>query len=82
MSDTFEGRVIRKRMSPGSKSDRVAVVLETGNELLVLRRFGGNAFGDPELDRLVGHRIRGRGKRTGYTLILKSWKDLGEAAAG
>ena len=78
MSDTFEGHVIVKRMSPGSKSDRDAVVLDTGGEQLVLRRFGGNAFGDPELDKLVGHRIRGVGKRTGYTLILKSWQDLGK----
>ena len=44
----------------------------------VLRREGGNAFQDPALDGLVGHRIRGTGEKTGYTLILRDWEDLGE----
>ena len=30
------------------------------------------------LDGLVGHRIRGTGEKTGYTLILRDWEDLGE----
>jgi hypothetical protein len=42
----------------------------------VLRREGGNAFSDPQLDELVGHRIRGVGRRTGYTLILKDWENM------
>lgn len=76
MSDCFEGRVAKKRVAPGSKSDHEAVVLETGDGSLVLRRQGGNAFRDPVLDDLVGHRIRGTGRRSGSTLILTDWEDL------
>jgi hypothetical protein len=76
MSDSFEGRVVKKRVAPGSKSDHQAVVLETEGDALVLRRQGGNAFRDPVLDDLVGHRIRGTGRRSGSTLILTEWEDL------
>jgi hypothetical protein len=67
---------VRKRFGAGSKSDREAVVLQTDEAELVLRREGGNAFSDPQLDELVGHRIRGVGRRTGYTLILKDWENM------
>jgi hypothetical protein len=73
---SFEGRVVRRRRSPGSKSDRDAVVLETGAEDLILRRLGGNAFSDPILDALVGRRIRGNGQRTGVTFIMTDWTDI------
>lgn len=52
------------------------MVLETGGDELVLRRQGGNAFQDPVLDALVGHRIRATGRRSGSTLILTDWEDL------
>lgn len=45
----------------------------------MLRREGGNAFSDPALDELIGHRIRGVGRRTGYTFILKEWEDVAPA---
>jgi len=76
MSDSYEGQVVRKRHAAGSKSDRDAVMLDVGDEELVLRRFGGNAFSDDVLDKLVGHRIRGMGQRVGCTLILRDWIEL------
>ena len=74
--DAFEGRVVRRRVSRGSKSDREAVVLDTGDGAYVLRRFGGNAFSDPVLDELVGRRIRGTGQLAGQTLLLHDWVEL------
>jgi len=79
MNDSFEGHVVKKRVSSGSKSEHEAVMLDTGDEQLVLRRHGGNAFNDDVLDDLVGHRIRGTGQRVGYTLILRDWVDLDPA---
>lgn len=76
MKDSFEGHVVRKRVAAGSKSDHDAVMLDTGDEQLILRRHGGNAFSDDVLDDLVGHRIRGTGQRVGSTLILSKWVDL------
>lgn len=71
----ISGNVIRKEVAAGSKSEREAVVLRTkdGEELL-LRRLGGNAFADPQLDDLVGRSITGEGQVAGNTFILKSWK--------
>jgi len=76
MNESYEGQVIRKRHAAGSKSDHEAVMLDVGDEELVLRRFGGNAFSDDVLDKLVGCRIRGIGQRVGCTLILQDWVEL------
>ena len=76
MADTFTGTVVKACFAPGSKSEREAVMLDTGSERLVLRQKGGNAFRDPALEALVGRRITGSGHRTGYTLILDNWATL------
>lgn len=73
----YEGLVVKRQFGAGSKSDREAVILETGDESLVLRREGGNAFSDHDLDALVGCRIRGVGRRAGYTFIMSSWRNIG-----
>ena len=68
------GTVDRRRVAPGSKSERMAVVLraDDGGEY-VLRRMGGNAFRDPTLDALVGETITGTGLVTGHTFIMTDW---------
>jgi len=57
----LEGLVVAKRINPGSKSDHEAVVLVSERGELKLRRKGGPPFGDEELGRLAGRRIRGVG---------------------
>jgi hypothetical protein len=74
VSEAHEGTVTRRLVAPGSKSEREAVVLDTGARTLVLRRRGGNAFADPELDALVGRRIRARGTEHGGTLLMDGWE--------
>ena len=69
------GRVVRKPFAVGSKSERDAVMLETDGGTHVLRRVGGNAFADPQLDQLVGHVIECEGELHGYTLLMTSWRD-------
>ena len=71
------GTVIQKRFGAGTKSEHDAVWLDGGDKQYVLRRAGGNPFSDPELDKLVGKRIRAHG----YTLnnnsfILQDWQEL------
>ena len=72
----WRGRVIRKRVAIGSKSDRstVVIVTEKDGREYVLRRQGGNAFRDPELDRLVGRSLHCEGEITGNTLILSDYR--------
>lgn len=71
-----EGLVAERVVAPGSKSERRAVVLETADGELVLRRRGANPFKDPELDALVGRRIRADGDVRGHTLIMDAWEEI------
>jgi len=72
----FKGRVIKEVFAKGSKSERPAVLLDTGSERYVLRRQGGNPFSDPALDKLVGKTISASGNVTGYTLIMSDWSEI------
>lgn len=70
----YRGQVIEKRISDGSKSERDAVVLATGQEEFVLRRRAGNPFRDEELLGLVGATVEVEGLLHGYTLLIDSYR--------
>ena len=74
----LKGKVIRELVGKGSKSERGAVMLDTGKHKYVLRRMGGNPYSDPELDGLVGKNIEAEGNVTGYTLIMSDWSETGK----
>ena len=78
----FVGHVVRKPFGVGSKSERDAVYLVTDSSEYVLRRQGGNPFFDPELEALVGRRIRCDGFVRDYTLIIQRSEVLGEGVMG
>ena len=75
---TLEGRVVRKRVSAGSKSEHEALVLVTpdGHEYK-LRRVEGNPFRDPELDALEGKRIECEGILRNGQFIMARWSVSG-----
>ena len=75
---TYQGRVVRKPVSRGSKSEHEAIVLVTpdGQEYK-LRRQEGNPFRDPELDALEGKRIECEGILRNGQLIMTRWSVLG-----
>jgi hypothetical protein len=68
----FSGRVIRKGFARGSKSERPGIYLVTEGAEYLLRRQGANPFRDPELEALVGKRVRCEGTLHDYTLIVTS----------
>jgi hypothetical protein len=70
------GKVVKKRFAAASKSDRNAVIIETGSADVVLRRKGGNPFHDPALDDLVGKSIRATGELHGYTFLMSDWQEV------
>lgn len=74
----FNGRVVKDCVNAGSKSERDAVLLVTNDRRLVLRRAGGNAFEDPELDGLVGKELAVEGDVWGQTLLMKTWAERGQ----
>jgi hypothetical protein len=71
----YHGRVVKKPFGVGSKSEHDAVMLVTDAGEFVLRRVGGNAFRDPQLDQLVGKSIAAEGTLHGYTLIMSAWQE-------
>lgn len=71
----LSGKVIKEVVAKGSKSERPAVLLDTGKKRYVLRLQGGNPFEDPKLDKLVGKNISAVGNVTGYTLIMSDWSE-------
>ncbi|MCE9660802.1 MAG: hypothetical protein K8R60_19915 [Burkholderiales bacterium] len=70
----LEGRVVVKRINPGSKSDHEAAVLVCARGEFKLRRKGGPPFGDAELERLAGKRIRGVGLVSAGQFIVDSYE--------
>ncbi len=48
------GRVERRIVAQGTKSERTSVVLVAADGEYILRRAEANPFGDPGLDALVG----------------------------
>ena len=73
---TFRGRVERRRVGRGSKSEHDAVVLATDDGVYVLRRRGGHAFEDRTLDGLVGKALEFEGELLDNTLHVTSWQEL------
>ena len=65
------GKVIQKKFAEGSKSEHNAVYLQTDDATYQLRRFGGNAFSDPILNKLVGKNITATGILTGMLFLAK-----------
>lgn len=72
----LEGRVERTLVNRGSKSDHDAAVLTTSDGSYTLRRQGGHPFSDPEIDALVGQRIRGEGVMSAGQFIMSRWDVL------
>lgn len=70
------GLVIKKLVAIGSKNEHEAVILKTKDQEFILRRVGGNAFQDSQLDDLVDQRIECEGeisKEHPTLLIISSW---------
>jgi hypothetical protein len=65
------GAVVRGPFGTGSKSERQAVWLETGEGRYVLRRKEGPTYDDAALDRFVGKRVSCDGFVVGYTLLAE-----------
>lgn len=71
MSREYSGTIILERIYPGSKSERVAVKLDTGDQKFLLRRPGVRSYRDEELEGLVGKKVRCHGVKRGIRLYLQ-----------
>jgi hypothetical protein len=57
-ADGLTGRVVLRPYGQGTKSERPALMLETKEGPLLLRRRGGPAFGKTGLEAWIGKRVR------------------------
>jgi hypothetical protein len=69
--EKLRGRVTRGSYARGSKSEREAIFIETGEARYVLRRKGGPVFADVKLGRFVGHTVECDGFLLGTTLLAE-----------
>lgn len=70
------GVVRRGPFGTGSKSERIAIFVDTDDGSFVLRRKEGPSYGDPELDRYVGHRVSCDGFILDHTLLAERIRTL------
>ena len=73
----LSGTVKEKKIAPGSKSERIAIVLETDDAEYVLRQPGKNPLAkDEELVELVGSKMECQGTIHGQYFLVSSFKSL------
>lgn len=70
----LQGRVERRLLGEGTKSEHAGVVLVTdAGQIWKLRRLGGHPFRDPVLDALVGTRVAIDGRAEGANWFFEHW---------
>ena len=67
----LRGHVTREPFAKGSKSERMAVLIETERGRYVLRRKRGPVYADTGLKRFVGHTVECDGFLVGTTLLAE-----------
>jgi hypothetical protein len=72
----FVGTVTQRAFGTGSKSEHLAVFLQTNGKEYVLRREGGNPFSDLVLEHLVGKKIWCSGYVMDYVLLISDWREI------
>jgi hypothetical protein len=76
-SRTVEGRVNRDTYAAGTKGEHSALILTaTDGSRYLLRRLGGPAYADPDLDPLEGHRVSVTGLIHRDVFLIEDWRVL------
>ena len=69
----LRGRVTKKMLYGGTKSEHEGLILVTLQGEFKLRRKGGNPFQDDTLAQLEGSEIEGEGIIRGQQFIMDQW---------
>ena len=70
----LRGRIIKKLLYAGTKSEHEGIVLVTSDGGFKLRRKGGNPFHDEVIEKLEGKEIEGKGILRGDLFIMDHWR--------
>jgi hypothetical protein len=72
----LRGRVVKKRLFAGSKSEHEGLILVTPEGEFKLQRKGGNPFWDETLSELEGREIEAEGTLKETRFIASDWTVL------
>jgi spore coat polysaccharide biosynthesis protein SpsF (cytidylyltransferase family) len=72
----IEGLVVGKKTSVGSKSEHMAVYLDTGEKSFILRLKGDNPFSHEKLSKLIGKKVIASGFFKDYIFFASSAKEI------
>lgn len=70
---TIVGKVVHRKINPGSKSERKAIVLTGSDGDYTLRRRGVAPYHDEALMALIGKRVRATGIISARQLIMSEY---------
>jgi hypothetical protein len=70
----LRGRVLKKLLYAGTKSEHEGMVLVTSDGEFKLRRKGGNPFHDEVIEKLEEKEIEGKGILRANLFIMDHWK--------
>ena len=73
----LRGRVTKRILYPGTKSEHEGLVLLTPDGEFKIRRQGGNPFWDEIIASLEGKEIEGEGILRKGQFIMSRWRTLG-----
>jgi len=72
----ISGRVIKKKLYAGTKSEHEGLVLVTAEGEFKLQRKGGNPFWDETIAKLEGKEIEAEGSLRETRFIMSRWNAL------
>lgn len=72
----LSGKVISKNFGKGSKSEHLAIYVESGKHQYRLKRKGGNPFYDESLNELIGKNVELEGRITEYFFVVEKVNKL------
>lgn len=72
----LRGRVVRRVVGGGSKSEHEAVCVETSRGSFVLRRKGGPSYGDATLERYLGKTVSCSGVILNRTILCHRIREV------
>jgi len=74
---SIEGKAVRKMFAEHSKSEHLAIYIETSTHSYVLRLKGENPFNSEKLNKLVGKKIIATGLVKDYSFFADTIEEIG-----
>ena len=74
----IEGEVYTKRVGKKSKTDYDAICIKTSRRHYVLRQPGQGPFKNPELEQLIGKKIKAEGESINDIFFVINWELMDE----